>query len=98
MEIKEFFVDGVEKTFVGYPVSKVTFFSVNDVEKNESGDVVEKREGVIRIAISTNRLLEFCIKTIETFQKNKESIESSSDSFKNKFNENLADLNVIEKD
>lgn len=95
MKEKEIFVDGANKTIIGYPVSKVTFFSVSDIEKNDAGENKETREDVVRITILTNTLLDFCMKTIENFYNNKEAVESGSDSFKKRFDDLI--VNISEK-
>jgi hypothetical protein len=87
MEKNELFVDGLGKTIFGYPVSKLTFFSVSDIEKTEAGEIKEKREDVIRLTMMTNTLLELCLKTIENFYNNKDSVEAGSESFKKKFDD-----------
>lgn len=89
MEKNEIFVDGVGTTIIGYPISKLTFFSVSNIEKIEDGGIKEKREDVVRITILTNSLLEFCLKTIDNLYNNREAIESNSEVFKKKLDDLL---------
>lgn len=54
----EIFVDGLSQMLLGYPISKLTFHSV--VAPAHEGNEIEQRLGVVRIAIPTPVLLEFC--------------------------------------
>ncbi|HDR8924493.1 TPA: hypothetical protein QDB26_000952 [Burkholderia vietnamiensis] len=54
--IPEYFVEGVTEAYLGIPVSKLVFHSVEGLD----GNGAEKRTATVRLAIPTAPLLELC--------------------------------------
>lgn len=69
---REFYVDGISSSFLGAPVSKITFHSVNEIDSEGK----ERRQPIVRLVIQTGALLEFCRNTLAISMANQDGIEA----------------------
>jgi hypothetical protein len=72
----EMFVDGVDQTMQGYPVSKIVFYQTTRLSNSEE-DVVQ-RQAALRLVIPTASLMEFCKNTLAAFGSDTSIFEKSA--------------------
>lgn len=73
--LPEYYVDGVSTSFLGTPVSKITFHSVKEL----GDDGKEVRMPKVRLVIQTGALVEFCRMILAIGTENKEGLQAGYD-------------------
>jgi len=78
---REFYVDGVTNSFLGSPVSKITFHTVTGIDAEGR----EQRQPTVRLVLQTGALIEFCRNILSTSLTHKEGMKTG-------FNVNIQQL------
>lgn len=76
--LEEVFVDGMGYAMLGYPISKLTFHTV---QPPKNGDEIEQRQAVLRLTMTTASLIEFCQNTLLTLETNKAQLLAAKTQF-----------------
>lgn len=71
-DLNEFYADDIGGIMIGYPISKITFSSVQHAEK----DQVESRK-VITLSMPTHALIKVCSAFIKSAEDNQDAIISA---------------------
>lgn len=82
--IPEYYVDGITSSFLGSPVSKITFHSVKEL----TDEGKEVRNPRVRLVIQTGALVEFCRTILAIGTANTEALQSG-------FEQNKAQLGLL---
>jgi hypothetical protein len=74
--VEEMYCDGSSLVSLGWPISKLLFHTV--VELDEENVSIEQRKANLRLAIPTHVLIALCEKVLEIAQKNPDTFEKNA--------------------
>lgn len=86
----ETFADGIHEMYLGSPISRITFYSMDGA----TDDGREIRTPQQRIVIPTNALLEMCRNILAFATANSEGMKDGYDLQANYFSRLLSDVNI----
>jgi hypothetical protein len=86
-ELAELYIDGVGQVMLGTFITKLSFYSVESVENRDEEEAIERREIKLRIALPTQKLIEFCLKTLTTIKDSVPQLEAELDNEKNQLSQ-----------
>lgn len=91
--VEDIFVDGVAQTMIGSPISKLSFYVSDGVDK----EGVEQRRVKIRLAMSTLGLIAMAQIVLGQIVSNKDAISSNEKAISAQVEKLLSELSVVTK-